>query len=317
MFKGDFVQPGYRIRRNLVSIYELLGYEVTDELDETVHIAQFIGVENNKENISLCAEKYKINTIINYFIDSSVFNKNGEAKLSFEDKKYLNKANLVIVPTEFDKKILLENEITTRIEIVSPGINLSKFTKLSDIEKESFLKYSGLIKGEPFVLAVSRFKCEKDIQDIALLARRLPYLKFYVFGPGISLFKTSHKILRQLPFLPKNMMLKSYINEDFYKSAVLLAKFMYITRDTNCDILNILDGKLSKTQIITINSIEANKSLIDGVNCICKDSPGLLSLEMQKVMSGEYSTIDEAYKEIQNESYELISKKMESLIKEL
>jgi hypothetical protein len=38
---------------------------------------------------------------------------------------------------------------------------------------------------------------------------------------------------------------------------------------------------------------------------------------MQKVMSGEYSTIDEAYKEIQNESYELISKKMESLIKEL
>jgi hypothetical protein len=316
-FKGDFVQTEYRIRRNLVSIYKLLDYEVVDTIDETVDVAQFIGVESFKDKINTCLDKYKMKVIVNYFIDNKYYDKKGDVKIPFDEKKILNKVNLVIVPTENEKKALEANEITSRIEVVTPGANLNKFENLSDLEKDSFLRYSGMIKGEPYAIAITSYKNTDDVLDLITLAKRVPYLKFYVFGPNLGFFRTKHKIMRLIAFAPKNIKFRSFVNEDLYKSAVLLAKFFVITKESNCEILNIFDAEISKTQIVSISSREIGDVLINGQNCLIEDTAEKLSLEIQKVMNQEKSTIEEGFKQAQKEAYPIIAKKLDSLIKEL
>lgn len=316
-FKGDFVQAEYRIRRNLVSIYKLLDYEVVDIIDETVDIAQFIGVDSCKDKINACLDKYKMKVIVNYFIDNKHYDKKGKAKIPFDEKKILNKVNLVIVPSENDKKVLLANEITTRIEVVTPGANMSKFENLTELERDSFLRYSGMVKGEPYVLSLVSYKNEEDILDLITLAKRVPYLKFYVFGPNLGFFKIKHKILRLITFAPRNLKFRSFVNEDLYKSAMLLAKFFVVTKESNCEILNILDAEVSKTQLVTISSRGIDDTLIDKENCIVEDTAEKLSLDIQKAMNCEGCTVEQGFKFAQKEAYPVIAEKMQSLIKEL
>jgi hypothetical protein len=98
---------------------------------------------------------------------------------------------------------------------------------------------------------------------------------------------------------------------------VLLAKFFVITKESNCEILNIFDAEISKTQIVSISSREIGDVLINGQNCLIEDTAEKLSLEIQKVMNQEKSTIEEGFKQAQKEAYPIIAKKLDSLIKEL
>lgn len=99
--------------------------------------------------------------------------------------KYLaymyKKADFIITPSEYSKKLIEGYGVTTPIVAVSNGIDLKKYQK--DEKKEAvFRKHFGISEGQPVVVCAGLYFKRKGIEDFVEVAKRMPHVRFIWLG---------------------------------------------------------------------------------------------------------------------------------------
>lgn len=99
--------------------------------------------------------------------------------------KYLahmyQKADYVITPSEYSKKLIQSYGVTTPIIAVSNGIDLKKYGK--DARKEEiFRNHFGIEEGQPVVVCAGLYFKRKGIEDFVKVAEKMPHVRFIWLG---------------------------------------------------------------------------------------------------------------------------------------
>lgn len=306
---------GYRLLRDLTHLYFLKGVDITNNIESKFDYAHFIDISQRKE-ILYVRDILKRKVAVDYFVNKKKNKNSGlsEVTIPFDDRKILNKCNLVIVSCNADKMILIANDIKTPIEVMPLPINEERFTHVSDLEKNSFFQFAGLLKDDLFGIATSTYKDLKDVQNLVEIAKRSKNLKIFVFGPKISFFKTPHSIRNAIKKAPNNIRFRSFINEDLFKSAMLLSKFYIAPSNADLEILTVLEAMITKTQIFTFNSHYLGDILIDNKNCLYGCNPTEIVSQINSFLSNDISTVDEAYEYAKKNSYHSSSEILERIL---
>ena len=254
---------GTRLRKNLKGSLELVNLEYAKNLFDEHDLAHFLTVnDESKIDDEIDAGVKVVFSALYAEEDPScrIFSPNKDEKeLSNKALRLLNKVDLVLVPTEEDKKLLKNNDVVSRIEVLSPGVNLSRFRKTGSEEDEVFFEYSQIEKHSKCIASVGALNDKETIEKLFEIARLLPDYKFFYFGPGkhpwSSLFKR-HKI-------PGNVKLSGLTNDEVYCSLLKQIKHFLVLGETNASsLLTLLEVMASKTDIITLNNVKNNKEIL-------------------------------------------------------
>lgn len=313
-FKTESDQIYLRLHRDLSAIYYINGVDVTSHIEANYDFAHFVNI-SCKKDILFVKEKLKKKVIVNYFIDKHTAKKDNVSEILIpnDEKKLLNKCDLIIASCQADKMILIANEIKTPIEVVTPPVKEEKFSRISGLEKNSFFKYAGLMKNDSFALSMVNYKNIQDVQDLIVLANELKTYKIFVFGPRLKLFRNL-KIKKQIRKAPKNIYFKTYINEDLFKSALLLSNFFIVTRESEGEIITILEAMITKTQIMTYHSHFIGDVLNDNVNCIHVTDSKELANKIKQCEEFGFPTIEEGYSFAKKSNYETCGQNLKQIL---
>lgn len=249
---------GARLRKTIKGSLEHHNIEYTSNLLDSYDVAHFMSVEDEKK-IDVAKEK-DIPVIVSAlyceddpaasFLDFK--NRDGEKMISLKAKalKVLNKADLVLVPTDTARNLLLDNGVTADIQVCLPGINLSRFDLSRDDEKEIFYRYMGEDKNKKIVLAVGEYSGNMDgINALINAAKKCPNVVFYFVGSDEKV-KNTWKVKRVLKKAPKNLKFKGILPDDVYRSALMNSSLFVFTGYSPVGIITLFDAMGSKTQLI-------------------------------------------------------------------
>ena len=301
---STFYHVGHRLYRDLATLYYLQGIDITTNIEERFDYAHFLDISQRKEILHV-KDRLKKKVVIDYFVDKKKTKNIGlsEVSIPLEDRRILNKCDLVIVCCQADKMILISNNVKTPIEIMPLPVSEERFSNISNLEKNAFIQYAGLVKNEEFAIAMTNYKDSQDIQDLIELATRIKNMKFFVFGPRRGFFTTPKKIQHLVKKAPSNIIFKSYTSEDIFKSAMLFSKFFIATRNANVELLTALEAMITKTQIFTYNTHYIGDVLVDNDNCLLACSSEEMASLIQNY-NEETSTVENAYELAKKCSYD-------------
>ena len=141
---------GTRMRKTIKGALEVVDMQYTSNIYDEYDVAHFIS-PNDESKMNLVLER-GIPCIVSALFgedDPSVSflkyrrDKDGKRITTLRNRsiRMLNKATLVLVPSESAKEYLIENKIETPIEVCPPGVNLARFNFSRDDEKELFYRY--------------------------------------------------------------------------------------------------------------------------------------------------------------------------------
>lgn len=233
-------------------------------------------------------------------------------------KNFLNKANKVIVPTEGAKELLIDKGVTSDIEVIMPGINLSRFDFTRTEEKELFFRYFREDRNKKLVVAVGDYDNFDGINAFLKAAEKCPEALFYFFGQTKNLKRVPYKIKKTIKNAPKNAKFKEIVADDIYRSALLNATIFMIPEYRYVGVMSILEAMAAKCEIIA-----REQSLLPGIledqetAHIAQFSETLVVL-VRDVLDGKLrKTAFNAYQKVQDYSIEKYGEELSKLYKEI
>lgn len=122
--------------------------------------------------------------------------------------RFYNRADQVIVPTEYTRRVLRAHGVTSPIEVVSNGVDLHRFGSLR--RARSLGRGRHLLRGV-IVFAVGLVLLRKGVDLFCEVARRLPDLTFVWFGRIPKGVKP--ETLRVVEQAPANVRFPGYVED--------------------------------------------------------------------------------------------------------
>ncbi|MDR7420595.1 MAG: glycosyltransferase family 4 protein [Armatimonadota bacterium] len=121
--------------------------------------------------------------------------------------RYYNKADLVIAPTEYTRRVLVESGVERPIEVISNGVDLARFASLRRARSLGRGRYrlTGIV-----VFAVGLVLLRKGVDVFVDVARALPHLTFVWFGRIHRAVKP--ETLRIVDEAPPNVRFPGYVD---------------------------------------------------------------------------------------------------------
>ena len=293
------------MRKTIKSALEVEGIPYTDTLMDDFDIAHFIYPIDDNELEEIIERKIPIVVSALYTEDdpSSSYidykNKDGIKTYSLKSKclKFLEKANLILVPNEVAKNMLVDAGIKNRIEICSPGVNFSRFDFSRDDEKDIFYRYFSCNKDKKIVFAVG--DCSSGLDGIGVVlnaARICEDVNFYYYaksGKGLKIPHSTKKIIKKLP---DNVFFYNFIPDDVYRSALLNADVYLHPGYKTAGIVSIFESMAAKCQLIVRKQNILSDIAIDQKSAYVASYTETLSSIIKDYFEGKIKpTIDEAY----------------------
>jgi 1,2-diacylglycerol-3-alpha-glucose alpha-1,2-glucosyltransferase len=172
-------------------------------------------------------------------------------------KYFYNKGDLVLTPTEYSKKVLIEDGVTKPIEVLSNGINTEKFKPSNTHDKG-------------YVYCVGHFFIKKGITTFSDLAEEFPDISFKWFGPVYNpIFVHPGKINEITENKPDNFEIMGFV-PDIVKAHQDGRIFLFPSYEENEGIV-ILEAAACGKAIVVRDIPTYEGWLVDGVNCLkCK-----------------------------------------------
>ena len=141
---------GVRLRKCIKGALEVANIPYTNYAGDYFDVAHFISYRDEKTIDSVIANGTPV-VISALYCESDPSaswleyktNKKGNriTSLSPRGLRVLNKANLILVPSKSAKEFLIESGVTRDIEIISSGVNISRFDYSREDEKDIFYRY--------------------------------------------------------------------------------------------------------------------------------------------------------------------------------
>ena len=316
---------GARMRKTIKGALEVIGATYTTNLYDNYDVAHFMSPDDeNKLNIvleknvpivvsALFGEDDPTTRFLNHK------NKDGKRTVTLKQKalRMLNKANLVLVPSESAKEFLIANGVNRPIEIVIPGVNLARFNFSREDEKELFYRYFREDKNKKLVLAVGEYTNNMDgIHCLINAAKKKEDAVFYYIGSESFITGKAKKIIKSAP---KNLHFKMIIPDDIYRSMLLNADVFMLPGYNLSGIISVEEAMAANCQLIVRKSAIFPEFLKNEKTAyVAEYSETLTSLCLDYLNEEIKPTTDEAYQMISSYNLETFGKelisKYESLI---
>lgn len=298
---------GARMRKTIKGALEVIEQSHTSNIFDDYDVAHFMSPDDeNKLNIVLERNvPIVVSALFGEDDPSTRFlihkNKNGTVVTTLKAKalRMLNKATLVLVPSESAKEFLISNGVTSRIEILMPGINLARFNFSRDDEKELFYRYFREDKNKKLVLAVGEYTNNMDgIHALINAAKKRDDAIFYYVGceTFAANYGNCKKIIKTAP---KNLHFKTILPDDIFRSMFLNADVFMLPGYNLAGIISIEEAMAAKCQLIVRKSATFPDFLKNEKTAyVAEYSETLTSLCLDYLDAKISSTTEEAYRKI-------------------
>lgn len=180
-------------------------------------------------------------------------------KLKGKCLKCLNACDLILVPGELSKKILLDKKITSPIVVFPNPINFKRFDFKKNVEKDLFYRYFGERPENKIVLSIGDYSNKIELQNLIDVASLCSSYKFYFIGANYNLFRNS----KYKKIAPKNVIFSKLIDDDIYRSTIYNADVLLVLDPRRAETLSVFEAMACKTQII---------GFCDGKNSVLKNN---------------------------------------------
>ena len=296
---------GTRMRKSIKGALELLDINYTASGLDYYDIAHLISpdedkdlndVHNNGAPVVVSA-LYTEDDPCAYYLDIA---KDKSPILTSKATKFLNKADLVLVPCPAAVELLKSNGITSQIEVCYPGVNLSRFDFSKTEEKEIFYRYYREDKNKKLVIAVGEYDRKMEgINSFLNAAKKSPKAVFYYIGKITTSAKIDLKIRKIFKNAPNNVKFVDVPPDDIYRSALLNASVFMIPGYKISGITSIIEAMAAKTQIIARKSTVFEGILEDGTTAHLAEFSETLSSLTRDFLDGKIKpTTTQAYQTI-------------------
>ena len=304
---------GARMRKTIKGALEIVDSKYTSNLYDDYDVAHFISPDDeSKMNIAL---ERKVPVVVSALFGEddpttrfiNYKSKDGKRTNTLKAKalRMLNKANLVLVPAESAKEFLIENGVTSIIEVCVPGINLSRFNFSREDEKELFYRYFREDKSKKIVMAMGEYSHNLEgIHALINAALKRPDVGFYYIGcetVGSNVGKAK-KIIKNSP---KNMHFVNILPDDIYRSLLLNADVFMLPGYNLAGLVSIEEAMAAKCQLIVRKSAVFPEFLKNEKTAyIAEFSETLTSLCLDYLDAKIKPTNEEAYQKISSYNLE-------------
>lgn len=310
---------GERLRKCLKGALELSGVPYTDNIGDNFDIMHLISMDeenkiifNNEDNkpvvIScLYSESDPGASYLEYKNKDGVRTYN----LSIRAIRFLSKGDLILVPSNEAKNFLIDKGINKNIEVISSGVNISRFDFSNNEEKQIFYRYFREDEKKKLIIALGDYDTAEGITSFIDIAIQNPNSLFYYFGPTLIKY-TGPKIKRLVKKAPKNAKFVGAVPDDVYKSALLNASIFLLPSYKPIGTISILEAMAAKCQIIAREeAISFSSCLKEGETAyVAKFSETLSCLVKDYLEEKICSTVLQAYQEANKYRLENIGKQL-------
>ena len=313
---------GARMRKTIKGALEIVNSKYTSNLYDDYDVAHFMSPDDeNKLNIAI---ERNVPTVVSALFGeddpTTMFinykSKDGKRTNTLKARalRMLNKANLVLVPTESAKEFLIENGVTSQIEACIPGINLSRFNFSRKKEKELFYRYFREDKNKKIVLAMGEYSYNMEgIHALINAALKRPDVGFYYIGCE-SLGSSVGKAKKIIKNSPKNMHFVNILPDDIYRSLLLNADAFMLPGYNIAGIVSVEEAMAAKCQLIVRKSAVFPEFLKNERTAyIAEFSETLTSLCLDYLDEKIKPTTEDAYRKISDYNLENFGKQLLSL----
>ncbi len=315
---------GARLRKSIKGALEVSGIEYVSSDKEEYDIAQFMSL-NEESKINQCLEKHIPVVIAALYCESDpsasfLRYKNTKyhhkLQLSKQAVRVLNKANVVIVPSESAKEFIMNSGINTKVVVIEPTTNITRFNSSRIDEKEIFYRYFKEDKSKRLITCLGSSDNVDGINAFIKGAKKHPKETFYYFfqeNPRIS-----WKIKSVIKQTTSNLHFVSIPSDDIYRSALLDADvFMYAGYDA-LGIISIYEAMAAKCELIIREQPLFSDLLIDGENCHIGKYSETISSILNDCLSGKISpTKDNAFIDATKRGLDVLGDELRVVYEEL
>lgn len=297
---------GVRLRKTIKGALEMAGVDYTTSIVEkydAVHLMtpddenKLNDAKENNVPIIVSALYCESDPVASYLEYKS---KDGVRHVRLSDKalRFLNKADLVLVPSLKARDLLVDSGVTTDISISQPGMNVSRFDFSREDEKTLFFRYFREDPKKRLVVAVGEYDVNMDgINAYINAAKKCPDVLFYFIGreivPGVF---SSLKIKKMISSAPKNLKFTTVMPDDIYRSALLNAEVFVIPGYRPTGAISIVDAMGAKCQIIARKQAVFTDLVVDGKTGYLGEYSETISSLIKDYLEGKLKpTIEEAH----------------------
>ncbi|MBO4107402.1 glycosyltransferase family 4 protein [Streptococcus suis] len=180
--------------------------------------------------------------------------------------KYLasmyQKADFIITPSPYSKRLIESYGVTTPIVAVSNGIDLNKYQQ--DAHKESvFRQHFGIEENQPVVISAGLYFRRKGIEDFVKVAERMPHVRFIWFG-SINKWMIPSYIRKIVEGdHPENVSFPGYFKGAVYQGAMTAASAFFFPSYEETEGIVVLEA-LASRQHVVLRDIPVYEGWIDG-----------------------------------------------------
>ncbi len=304
---------GARLRKTIKGALEMAGVEYTTSIVDKYDVLHLISPED--ENKLNDAKENNIPVVVSaLYSESDPFasyleykSKDGVRSVRLADKalRFLNKADLVLVPSEKARDLLVDSGVTSDVSISQPGLNISRFDFSREDEKTLFYRYFREDPKKRLVVGVGDYDLNMDgINAFINAAKKCPDALFYYIGreiaPGAY---NSTKIRKLVMSAPKNLKYVNIVPDDIYRSALLNAEVFVVPGYKPTGVMSIVDAMGAKCQIIARKQATFSDFVIDGKTGYLGEFSETLSSLVRDYLNGKLKpTIEEAHNMVSNKN---------------
>ena len=317
---------GARMRKTIKGALEIVGSSYTSNIYDDYDVAHFMSPDDEiKLNIAL---ERRVPVVISALFGEDdpttrfIVHKNKDGKrtntLKVKALRVLNKANLVLVPTNSAKEFLIKNGVTRRIEVCVPGVNLSRFNFSREDEKELFYRYFREDKNKKIVMSMGEYSFNMDgIHALINTALKRPDVSFYYIGCE-SLGSSVGKAKKIIKNSPKNMHFINILPDDIYRSLMLNADVFMLPGYNLAGIISVEEAMAAKCQLIVRKSAMFPEFLKNEKTAyVAEFSETLTSLCLDYLDEKIKPTTEEAYRKISLYNLENFGQQLLNIYKSL
>lgn len=202
-----------------------------------------------------------------------------------------SRADLILTPTPYSKKLLEGYGIDVEIRDITNGIDLTRFHY--DEEKvKAFRKYFSLKDDEHVVISVGLYFERKGILDFMEVARRMPHVKFIWFG-YTPLYSIPKKIRDAIENPPSNVILPGYIKGTIIEGAYASADCFFFPSYEETEGIVVLEALASAQNVLLRDIPVYDPWLIDEKNCYKGNNIDDFMLKLNRILNHECQDLSE------------------------
>lgn len=247
------VFEGARLRKTIKALCEKAGIAWVDSPLSKPDIAHFISTRDEAKLRDL--KEVGVKTVVSAFYcehdpDARLLKvkDDGSIILPKKSRRFLESADLILVPSEKAKAFCAEIGLSSRVEVLRPSL-FSYFYSEPESELNAGLRYFAIKPEDKVCLTLGSYKNLKGVKTLYEIARRLPEVRFFFFGAPRHQGSLSYSLA--CATAPANCRVYRLNSGDLFRS-LLAHSSAYLITDPAPDFIGTAEAFASSAQVVAV-----------------------------------------------------------------